>query len=81
MTRCCRKPLFTKYIMQRIVFHCTVLWRGDIPRKEGEMERGEMEERSREGLTSGDITDNMSGCTYLPGNPILIFKILGLRHL
>lgn len=67
-----QKLLFTKYIMQRIGFHCTVLEKLEITQKE----RGIREKRREQedgGKSTGDITDNKSGCTYLPGNLILLF--------
>ena len=43
-----------------------------------EGERGRERERERKGCrrggeSSSDSTDNRSGCTYLAGNPILLF--------
>lgn len=59
--------------MQRIGFHCTVL--ENNPEREGD--KGEKEGAGGRRKSTGDITDNKSGCTYLPGNMIFFFFIPG----
>lgn len=63
------------YIMQSIELHCTVFRRaGDTQEREAGRER--RRDSEEEGQRTGDIPDNKSGCTYLPGNLISLFQIL-----